>query len=146
MKKWLALIGTVSVMLFAVALIHAEEGAGQRGGKKAPGAQRLRQGQMMFQKFDMNQDGQIQQQEWIAVFKAMDADGNGVLSKEELAAQQEQVRQEAGKNIFQRFDKNGDGNISPDEFKAAGEQMRKLRGEDGKVRKMKQGGDPNSVQ
>jgi hypothetical protein len=167
MKRWFVLIGMVSVALFVAAFVYTEQNETLKQGK-GQGIKRFGQGQLMLQRFDSNQDGQIEQAEWIAVFKTIDINGDGILSKEEIAKQQEQIKQEVGKNIFQRFDKNsdgliskdefpgreekfatldvnGDGQISPDEMKTAGEKMRKMKDEGGKIRKNKNG-DSNSVQ
>ena len=73
MKRFLEVAGILMIVLFMMAFVYAQQNEGQGGGK---GMGMRKQGQFMIQKFDTNQDGQIAQQEWIAVFKSIDLDGS----------------------------------------------------------------------
>ncbi|MCA8884239.1 MAG: EF-hand domain-containing protein [Rhodobacteraceae bacterium] len=77
-----------------------------------------------FATLDQNSDGVVTAEEIAARHQARfadaDADGNGTLSREELAAgigkmQAERMQQGADRMIA-RFDKNGDGALSQDEL------------------------------
>lgn len=58
-----------------------------------------------------------------AVFKKLDADGNGSISKEEFLASP-QGKKDATKagEVFGKKDKNGDGSLSKEEFTAQGKK------------------------
>jgi len=133
-----------------------------------------RQKGQLMERFDKNKDGQLSQDEvpakvWERLGKA-DADGNGVVTKEEfMAAHKEGAangegrggdrfaaldkdgdgkvsKEEAGEKFADRFDKvdaNSDGFLTKDEIKAAIQNhgMRKDANGDGKISKEEFGGE-----
>lgn len=89
-------------------------------GLVATGAQARDNGAQMQDRFgqmDLNSDGQVTVEELqtqaAARFAAADTDGNGALSKEELAASMQERHKE---RLLKRFDANGDGALSGEEL------------------------------
>lgn len=80
-------------------------------------------GSPMLEKADTNQDGLIQLSEFTAMadqkFSKMDADGNGLVTKEERQAAKQQRREDRALKQFAKADADGDGSISETEFMAA---------------------------
>lgn len=58
-----------------------------------------------------------------AIFKKMDANGDGKVSKEEFMAKQKD--KEKAEASFKAKDKDGDGCLTGDEFKAVGKKKKK---------------------
>lgn len=77
----------------------------------------------LFEDLDTNSDGQITKTELQAMgaarFDAADADGNGVLSAEEMIARAQTRVSERVMGMIERFDKDGDGALSRDEMPKA---------------------------
>jgi len=77
----------------------------------------------MLEKADTNQDGLIQLSEFTAMadqkFSKMDADGNGLVTKEERQAAKQQKREDRALKQFAKADADGNGSISETEFMAA---------------------------
>jgi len=77
----------------------------------------------MLKKADTNKDGLIQLSEFTAhadqKFSTMDADGNGLVTKEERQANRKQKRSDRAMEHFAKADSNGDGSISEEEFMVA---------------------------
>lgn len=88
----------------------------------------------VFDKFDINKDGKISQQEYIStlrslgvgnmindvpyIFAVVDLDGDGFINFEEFMLAQEKngwVRRMDVKSAFRIFDRNGDGKISAED-------------------------------
>jgi hypothetical protein len=77
-----------------------------------------------IQRMDKNNDGQISRDEWSRkpeIFNRLDADANGILTREELSATANQIRNRSGKRdasrkMAEKLDKNNDGQISRDEW------------------------------
>ena len=122
MKKLMTVIALMAVVALVVAVSFAQPKPDE---DEAP-PPRNRRGGLFLRVFDANKDGQISEQEWASVFKKMDKDGDGVLSKEELEESRGMVRQEAEKRIFQRFDADDSGTISKDEFPGRDERFDKI--------------------
>jgi len=65
-------------------------------------------------------------------FARLDANGDGVVTKEEfMASPQGTKNPDAAAKRFAHLDKNGDGNVSADEFKAGAPQGEGKKGEKG---------------
>ncbi len=79
-------------------------------------------------KHDKNGDGQIAKDEFKHTrrFAEMDADGDGVLSKQEVEDAMERGRRERAFDVFERFDLNRDGQITRDEFTGPAAAFEKL--------------------
>lgn len=77
----------------------------------------------MLEKADTNQDGLIQLSEFTTMadqkFSKMDADGNGLVTKEERQAAKQQKREDRALKQFAKADADGNGSISETEFMAA---------------------------
>ncbi|MDK3016159.1 EF-hand domain-containing protein [Pseudodonghicola flavimaris] len=90
----------------------------------APPAQAQARAQQAFARIDANGDGQISQEEFLALrrqmFAAMDADGNGQLTKAEIESAR--ARQANGRtprsNQIWKQDSNGDGVLTLSEYTA----------------------------
>lgn len=104
-------------------------------------------GSPMLKKADTNEDGLIQLSEFTAradqKFATMDADGNGMVTKEERQAVKKQKREARALKQFAKADSNGDGSITEEEFMAARaaradkmKQKREVNG-DGQMHKKK---------
>lgn len=80
---------------------------------------------------DTNQDGQISREEWkrpTEVFDRLDADHNGMLTREELSAGRKHggARGARGAKGFRRADQNNDGQVTRDEWKGSAEIFERL--------------------
>ncbi len=80
-------------------------------------------GSPMLKRVDSNNDGLIQLSEFKAQadqkFAKMDADGNGLVTKEERQALKKQKRETRALKKFAKADSNSDGSLSEEEFMAA---------------------------
>jgi len=80
-------------------------------------------GNPMLEKVDTNKDGLVQLSEFTALsnqkFTKMDADGNGLVTKEERKAFHALMGEKRAKAKFAAIDSNGDGSVSEAEFMAA---------------------------
>ncbi|SEA53447.1 EF-hand domain-containing protein [Rubrimonas cliftonensis] len=110
-----AALGCLSLVAGAVALPAAGAGAGAGGSGDRAEAWRL---DRMFERLDADGDGRLVRDE-IAAFGARvmeaDADGDGRVTREEFAAARGERRAQAR---FGRLDADGDGAISREEFLA----------------------------
>ncbi len=110
MKKRTLAAVLASTMLIATGsyVALAKPGGGFRGGE------------MMFDRFDANQDGTITQEEVEQAkadqFATMDADGDGELTQIEIEEGRQKLKEERKAERFSRLDKNGNGALSLDEF------------------------------
>ncbi len=79
-------------------------------------------------KADLNQDGQVTKAEFMESaethFTSVDADANGLLSKEERKSFRAAKVDEMKNKVFDKLDADGDGAVSRDEMNAAGEKMK----------------------
>ena len=79
-------------------------------------------GHHMFDEADANEDGEITKEELAAhraaLFEEMDADGDGAVTPAEIEAHHEAKRAERRAKHFERMDADGDGAISEAEFAA----------------------------
>ena len=98
-----------------------------------------------MQRLDTNHDGKISPQERQAAgharFKALDANGDGFVTREEAMAEAEKRIAARTDRMFKLADTNGDGKISQAEFDAAGKKMRE-RAEARRHRASPQGASP----
>jgi Ca2+-binding EF-hand superfamily protein len=111
----LALAGAVLVSALGSSTIaQTAPDEGERGPRLAE----------MFAAIDADQDGKVTQEELAAhrtaMFTAADSNGDGSLNADELAARQlarfnEQLQDRTARMI-ERMDDNGDGSLSPDEM------------------------------
>ena len=108
----------MAVASTAVVATAHDRGDGMRGG---PG--------MIFEPFDINEDGEITRDEIAEAaavrFTEADANGDGMLSLEEMQAAAEERRakrvQRGAERMLERADANGDGMLSLEEATAARE-------------------------
>ncbi len=114
MKRTTALTGALIIALAATGLPAVAQDRGD--GPRGP--------IFPFEDIDANGDGQITQEEIAAHaaarFAAADTDGDGALSAEELIAQREQQRterlQRRAEQMIERRDANKDGRLTADEM------------------------------
>ena len=97
-------------------------------------------GPLNFEKVDTNQDGFIDKTEAAVAqaerFAKADADGNGILSQDEMKAhrmaKRAERRDKMGAKAFEKLDTNKDGSLSKEEFDAGmaarGERHKKRHG------------------
>ncbi|MBO0720582.1 MAG: EF-hand domain-containing protein, partial [Blastocatellia bacterium] len=102
-------VGLFMLMLTGICLAQ-DTGAQQDTGARRGRSQHGRGGAMM--RMDTNNDGKISREEWKGKpeeFDKIDKNGDGFITKEELA--------ESRRNRFEEMDTNNDGKISRDEWK-----------------------------
>ncbi len=117
-KTILAAAAVMAVASTAVVATAHDRDAGFRGGPS-----------MIFEHFDINEDGQITRDEIgeaaAARFAEADTDGDGLLSLEEMQAAAEARRaervQRGTERMLERADSDGDGMLSLEEATAARE-------------------------
>lgn len=107
----------------ATPLMAGERGEGHGHGKRGGPAR------AMFNKLDTDGDGQISIAEATRNAaertRAIDANGDGVITVQEVQAHREKLRAERAAARFAKLDSNGDGVVSAAEFTEA--QTRKLK-------------------
>ena len=104
---------------------HGEGHGMMRGGGHGMGQGRMME--RMFDRFDANEDGKIEQSEIDSAhagrFSESDADGDGALSTEEIKAmvmkRAETRADRMAERMLNRMDEDGDGSISQAEFNDA---------------------------
>lgn len=118
----LLLAGLVGTALLATTLASAADPVAPAG---APGSQRSQQRQQMLDAIDTNHDGRISRAEyqaWVdARFAKLDANGDGVVSAEEIAnspAAQQRAQRRA-EHFIARYGKDGATTVSKADFEAA---------------------------
>ncbi|MBA4001199.1 EF-hand domain-containing protein [Brevundimonas sp.] len=112
MKKMIVLGGVAALALSGAAIAQTNDGP--RGGRMDPDA-RVSQAEFVEQR--------------VARLTAMDANGDGVISREEMQAQRQARMGERRDSMFERMDANGDGSITRAEYDAAHEQRSQQRAE-----------------
>lgn len=109
-----------------------------RRGPRGPRGRRA--GSQFLRLADADQDRQITTSEWQQMIATLDADANGTISFEEIAAQRSQQRSEGDRpeltverlnEMFGQLDANADGTISSDELPQRGPRHRGPRGRGG---------------
>ena len=168
MKTRLIWITVISIALFAITTAFAQQGGERvrREGGMGAGLFRPRP-QLMIDLFDADKNGEISNKEWVDVFKAIDENGDGKITDEELQKYNQKLEEQALKErfksldkdgdgaltkeefggneqIFNRLDANGDGKITLEEMKQATERMRTM-GEGGRARGTIEGGKGERV-
>lgn len=103
------------VALSTLIAVAAVAGAQARTGDRAG----------MFSRIDADGDGAITQEELAAHaaarFAAADADGDGFLTPEEMMAARDAMRLERSARVVRELDKDGDGALNAEELAARGE-------------------------
>ena len=112
MKKMILLGGVAALALSGAAI--AQTGDGQRGWRMDPDA-RVSQAEFVDQR--------------VARLTAMDANGDGVVSREEMQAQRQARMGERRDGMFERMDADGDGSVTRAEYDAAHAQRSEQRAE-----------------
>ncbi|MFN3814665.1 EF-hand domain-containing protein [Brevundimonas sp.] len=107
MKTMIVLGGVAALALSGAAIAQTNDG--QRGGRMDPDA-RLSQAEFVEQR--------------VARLTAMDANGDGVVSREEMQAHRQARMGEMRGRMFERMDTNSDGTVTRSEYDAAHEQRR----------------------
>jgi hypothetical protein len=120
--------GTRFLMTLALASSLAAPAAAHRDGRdtspEARQARRTERFTRMLKRLDENEDGRISQSEFLSrheLFDRLDADGDGVVTKDEAraAAEAHPCRGPRRAGAFDRLDADGDQRITLDEVKAA---------------------------
>lgn len=110
-----------AVLLGGIGLAHAQSDMGKMGH-----GMRMH---LSFEELDADGDGRITPEEMAALmqarFEGADADGDGALSRDELIArmterQAERIAAHAD-HMIERHDSDGDGMLNPDEMKSGGD-------------------------
>lgn len=118
---WISGVTAMALALTAGVAV-AKGGPGGHGGKHGP--------QMNFEKLDANGDGQVTKEEIAAAasarFEAVDTDGSGTLSAEELAAASERAKEERIAKMIEKRDENGDGVLSQAEMQPGSDRMDRM--------------------
>lgn len=116
-----------SILTPALAAAFLLGGIGLAQAESSPG--KMGQGMRMhhsFEELDADADGRITQEEMAAHmqarFEGADADGDGALSRDELVTRMTERQAERiaayADHMIERHDSDGDGKLSPDEMKA----------------------------
>jgi len=112
MKKTVYCIAAASCLAFAAAPALADEGMEHHGGYA----------EKMFKEMDANNDGVVTKKEFDAfhnkMFKEMDANGDGKITREEMEAMHKKMAGQTQERFKQRFDEadaNHDGALSKEE-------------------------------
>ena len=110
MKRAVLISGVTAMALALTAGVAAAKGG--HGGKHGA--------RMSFEQLDTNGDGQVTKEEIAAAatarFNEIDTNGDGNLSAEELAAASERAKEERIAKMIEKRDENGDGVLSQDEM------------------------------
>ena len=117
MKRW-KWFGLAAALLALPIIVLA---AGPPGGEPR-GPQGGERGAGLINRFDANGDGQISEGEWTDAFRKLDADNDGIVTREELQEAAKQARKEA----WNKLDTNGDGALSADEFPGRAEAFKRI--------------------
>lgn len=112
MRKLIVLGGVAALAMSGAAM--AQPGENQRGARMDPNA-RVSQAEFVEQR--------------TARLTAMDANGDGVVSREEMAAHRQTRTAEMRGRMFERMDADNDGAVTRSEYDAAHEQRRERMGE-----------------
>lgn len=122
MKKAINFLVVMPALVLVAALAHAEPKACN---EPAQGQTRVQMEEMMFKKMDANGDGAVSKAEFNAFnakrFKEMDANGDGKVTREEMDVRVNQVMRNGLKHLDDRFaaaDTNHDGVLDREEAKA----------------------------
>lgn len=125
-----AIAGLATALVGGAALLHgARAEAGWHGGPGmqlgmdgGPGFGRGQRSMFLLERFDRSGDGQISQEDIIAVrgerFGAFDTDGDGVLALEEYEQLWLDTMRPRMVRSFQRLDVDGDATVTTAEFQA----------------------------
>ncbi len=113
--KWFGLAAALLALPLIVLAAGPPGGQprGQRGDERGAG---------LINRFDANGDGQISEGEWTDAFRKLDADNDGIVTREELQEAAKQAREAA----WDKLDANGDGALSVDEFPGRAEAFKRI--------------------
>jgi len=117
-----AIISLAFVYYFALYASVALAGPGERGDSERSGGKHHGQvGDKIFKEMDANGDGEISRAEFDALhakrFGEMDANSDGKLTRGEMAASGRKMLEKTRKNRFDEADANHDGALSREEAK-----------------------------
>lgn len=122
MKRAVLISGVTALALALGAGVASAKGFGGKGGHHGP--------RMNFEQVDANGDGMITKEELAAHaqarFTETDTNGDGNLSAEELAAASERAKEERVQKMIERRDTNNDGVLSFDEMKPSEDRTAKM--------------------
>lgn len=109
----------IAVLIWPFAALAQEEEPPE--GEALSRMERMQRGMdRMFDRFDNNGDGQIDQSDLedtrAGNFAAVDTDGDGSISADELIQHQDARRLARVERHLERMDRNGDGSVTEDEF------------------------------
>ncbi len=125
-----AIAGVAATLIGGAALLHGARAAAgwhdgpfmQMGMDGGPGFERGPRGMALLEQFDRSGDGQISQEDVVAVrgerFAAFDTDGDGVLALEEYERLWLDTMRPRMVRSFQRLDLDGDATVTTEEFQA----------------------------
>ncbi len=121
--KRAVIISSVTALAIAFGAVGASaKGFGGKGGFKGP--------RINFEEVDANADGLLSKEELAAHaqvrFDAVDTDGNGSLSVDELSAARERADKERLNKMIERRDTNKDGALSFDEMKPNEDRVERM--------------------
>lgn len=125
MKRAVMITGVTVLALTLGAVGASAKGFGDHGGKGGP-----RGPQINFEQIDANADGLITKEELAAHAKArfdeQDTNGDGTLTVEELRAAAEKMRENRMQRMLERRDANNDGVLSFDEMQPQGDRADRM--------------------